>query len=175
MTRATTKMRGPKALLAGAVALAAVAMACESPTPTAEGPDAERETAPTSISEDVESAESADELPPPSEGGEASDRPAFIPYEVPPKLSNPEEVREHLQEAYSEDLREDGVEGRVVLWMYVDAEGQVERVRVQHSSGLDALDEAAKQVGLNMEFKPAMNQDRPTAVWVQQPITFETE
>jgi TonB family protein len=175
MTRATTKWRGPKAALAGAVALAAVAVACESPTPTADGGDVDRETAPTSISEDVASADSADELPPPSQGGEASDRPAFIPYDVPPKISNPGEVREHLQRAYSEDLREDGVEGRVVLWMYVNADGRVEKVRVQDSSGLDALDEAAKRVGLSMEFKPAMNRDQPTAVWVQQPITFEID
>ncbi len=173
MTRAKTKWRGPKAFLAGAVALAAVAVACESPTPTDDGADATE--ASSQMQADVRSAESVDELPPPYKGTEASDRPSFIPYDVPPKLANAGEVQRTLQAAYPEELEQDGTGGKVILWLFVNQEGHVEKVRVQDSSGLESLDEAAKRVGLSMEFQPAMNQDRPTAVWVQQPITFRTK
>lgn len=122
-------------------------------------------------------ANPVEQLPPPpkdaggGEGGE--DRPAFIPYDVPPELKNPGEVQDALKRSYPDHLRKNRIGGRVVLWVYVDEEGRVQKSRVQQSSGYPALDRAAKEVAAEMRFSPAMNRDRKTAVWVQQAIEFE--
>ncbi len=131
------------------------------------------------VSEDVTIAPTTFEtnpvenLPPPPSGGSPSDRPSFIPYDTPPRLQNPAEVQSALQRYYPQSLKNAGVGGRIVLWVYVDENGQVTNSQVKESSGHSALDEAAKRVAAQMEFSPAMNRDKRTAVWVAQPITFE--
>lgn len=120
-----------------------------------------------------------EQLPPPpknARGGQGDqDRPAFIPYDVPPELKNPGEVQDALKRTYPPDLRKNRIGGRVVLWVYVDDEGNVQETRVQQSSGYSALDRAAKEVARQMRFSPAMNRDKKTAVWVQQAIEFEVK
>ena len=112
-------------------------------------------------------------LPPPPESGSPSDRPSFIPYDTPPKLMNQGEVRQLLQRYYPQNLKDAGVGGTVVLWIYVNQQGEVEQAVVKGSSGHPALDEAAKRVARNMQFTPAKNRDKTTDVWVQQQVTFE--
>lgn len=117
-------------------------------------------------------ANPVDQLPPPPATGRAGDRPPFIPYDTPPKLKNPSEIQRLLQRYYPTSLKTAGVGGTVVLWVYVDKDGMVEKSVVQESSGHTALDEAAHRVADAMRFSPAMNRDKVTDVWVQQPITF---
>ncbi|MDX1577720.1 MAG: energy transducer TonB [Gemmatimonadota bacterium] len=112
-------------------------------------------------------------LPPPPSGGSPADRPSFIPYDTPPKLMNQGEVRQLLQRYYPQNLKDAGVGGTVVLWIYVNQQGEVEQAVVKGSSGHPALDEAAKRVARNMQFTPAKNRDKTTDVWVQQQVTFE--
>ena len=59
-----------------------------------------------------------------------------------------------------------------VLWLYIDEDGQVLRTVVAESSGFEQLDEAAQKVASKMEWKPAMNRDKKTAVWLSQAIDF---
>jgi TonB family protein len=133
------------------------------------------------ISEDVTIAPTTFEsnpvenLPPPPKGGDASDRPSFIPYDVPPKLQNPRQVQQALEQFYPRNLKNQGIGGRVILWVFVNEQGEVTQARVQEGSGYAALDEAARKVAAQMEFTPAQNRDKTTAVWVQQPITFEVQ
>lgn len=96
----------------------------------------------------------------------------FIPYDTPPVLRDRDEVARILQREYPSGLRSAGVEGTVELWLYVEADGRVTDAEIRESSGNAALDEAALRVGRRMRFVPARNRDRPTAVWVRQPITF---
>lgn len=112
-------------------------------------------------------------LPPPPKTGSPADRPSFIPYDVAPKLKNAKEIQRLLQRLYPAQLREAGVEGTVVLWIYIDENGEVIRSQVQQSSGYDAMDKAAISTADKMEFSPAMNRDKRTPVWVAQAITFE--
>jgi protein TonB len=100
-------------------------------------------------------------------------RPRFIPYDTPPRLLNPAEIRKLLSRDYPAALREARVEGRVILWIFIDREGEVRKVQVQQSSGYPAMDEVAVGVGHEMEFSPAMNRDKTTPVWVQQAIAFD--
>ena len=59
-----------------------------------------------------------------------------------------------------------------VLWLYIDEDGQVLRTVVAESSGFEQLDEAAQKVASKMEWTPAMNRDKKTAVWLSQAIDF---
>ena len=111
--------------------------------------------------------------PPPSGGGNPSDRPSFIPYDTPPKLLNESDVTRLLQRYYPAHLKEAGVGGRVELWIFVDSAGKVQKSQVKTSSGSVQLDEAAQRVAGEMKFRPAMNRDKTTDVWVSQWITFE--
>ncbi len=109
---------------------------------------------------------------PPPAAERDGDRPAFIPYDVPPRLRNGETVGRLLEREFPESLRRAGIGGRVELWIHVDVEGRVTDVQVRTSSGHPALDAAAARVAREMRFSPALNRDRRTAVWVSQDVTF---
>ncbi len=98
--------------------------------------------------------------------------PRFVPYDTPPRLTNGGVVQAALERLFPRRLKEAGIGGRVELWLYIDQGGRVTRTEVKTSSGSAALDEAARSVGLEMRFSPALNRDRPTAVWVSQWISF---
>lgn len=71
---------------------------------------------------------------------------------------------------YPEIAREAGVEGTVVVRVLVDAEGTVrDRLLLQSVLGLD---EAALAAAATAVFRPALQQDKPVAVWVVLPIEF---
>lgn len=120
-------------------------------------------------------ANPADRLgPPPAVGSTADDRPEFIPYDVAPKLRNRPEVLTLLERRYPRSLKDAGIGGTVLLWLYVDERGRVQETRVAETSGYAALDRAAQEVATEMEFTPAQNRDRVTPVWLSQPIDFTT-
>lgn len=144
------------ALLAGGALL--IAAACGVPAPDAvTGPD-EAETAPAGTVEAGAAAE-----------------PTFTPYTTRPELTDPGDVGDALDAAYPPLLRGAGVGGTTHVWLYIDRTGAVADVRLQRSSGHDALDQAALGVARRaMSFRPARNGDEPVPVWVTFPITFET-
>lgn len=119
---------------------------------------------------DFDAVEPGVPAPPSMEGGEGRVR--FIPYDTPPVLIDREEVARILEREYPARLRSAGVAGTVELWLYVETDGRVTDAEIRASSGNTALDEAALRVGRRMRFEPALNRDRPTAVWVRQPVTF---
>lgn len=163
LTEPLRALRGPRAALAGLVALGAIALACESPAPVEPNASPIADALPTESEAPVPARQLED----------SSQRPSFIPYDKPPSLENRSEIVELLREAYPTDLRADGVTGRVELWLYIDREGRVEKSVVKTSSGVPAFDEAAFEVAAGMRFEPALNRDEPTDVWVSQWITFE--
>ena len=112
-------------------------------------------------------------IPRPAEIEDPEWVPPFIPHDTPPRLINVDEVVRILQERYPLDLREEGIGGVVLLWVFVDETGSPTRLQLRRSSGYDGLDQAAQSVGRRMRFRPALNQDRPVGVWVAQQIRFE--
>ena len=99
-------------------------------------------------------------------------RPALVPHDVAPLLEGRERFRRRLMRAYPDRLRKRGVEGVVELRFFVDAGGEVSRVRVESSSGHAGLDRAARRMADDLDFLPALNRDRPVGVWVSQRICF---
>lgn len=106
-------------------------------------------------------------LPPPR------DRPRCEPFDTPPAQLNPSDVRKWLEWFYPKDLQAKGVGGRVELWLFVDASGDISEYEVKVSSGVEALDRAAVKVGTMLRFTPAKSLGIPTGVWVSQWINFE--
>lgn len=111
--------------------------------------------------------------PPPTATAGRGDRPAFIPYDVPPRLLNRDEVVDALVRYYPRGLRDAGISGRVVLWIYIDERGIVVRSQVHEPSGHVELDRAATRVASEMRFSPAKNRDLVTPVWLAQAIAFD--
>ncbi len=110
----------------------------------------------------------------PREAGEAIQAgPAFTPMTVRPEITNRSEVQQALMREYPPILRDAGIGGQVVVWLFISDEGTVLDSRIAVSSGQATLDAAALRVAAVFRFTPAMNRDRVVQVWIQLPITFQ--
>jgi TonB family protein len=75
---------------------------------------------------------------------------------------------------YPGALLEQGIEGRVLLRLYVDSAGRLlpDSTRVVESSGYPALDSAALAGAPALKFSPALRRGRPVAAPFLQPVHF---
>ena len=111
-----------------------------------------------------------------SDGDEEEDlsaAPAFTPMTVRPEIRNRSEVQAALMNEYPTILRDAGIGGTVIVWMFISEEGEVLNRRVSETSGHVALDQAALEVADVFRFTPALNRERTVPVWIQLPITFQ--
>lgn len=151
------------------------------PPPEAVARPATPTVAQADVSEDVTiapttfEANPAEALPPPpkAQATRPSEQPVFIPREVEPRLRNGEEIRKLLMRFYPPPLRDAGIGGKVVIWLYVSTEGSVVEALVKEPSPYEAFNAAALKVADHMEYVPAANRGNPVAVWVAQRIRFE--
>ena len=74
--------------------------------------------------------------------------------------------------AYPLLSRRIGEQGRVILRVLVDVQGQPARVELRASSGHERLDAAALETVQRWKFVPARQGDQPVAAWVLVPIVF---
>jgi protein TonB len=74
--------------------------------------------------------------------------------------------------AYPSISRRLGEEGRVVLRVFVDADGAPAQVEMRTSSGFPRLDEVALDTVRKWKFVPARQGERAVAAWVLVPISF---
>jgi TonB family protein len=116
-------------------------------------------------------------LPPPPTGSgvNIADQPTFTPYEVRPTLRNTPQFTQALERRYPPMLKDAGIGGQTVLWVYINEQGQVQNTRVVTSSGYEQLDQVAETVMREVaQFTPARNRDQAVPVWIQLPVTFQT-
>lgn len=99
--------------------------------------------------------------------------PSFMPMTLRPEIRNRTGVHGALMREYPVTLRDSGIGGTVVLWLYLSDEGVVLDRRLSRSSGQAQLDEAALRVATTLRFTPAKNGTEPVAVWIEVPITFQ--
>lgn len=163
------------------VAVLVTGAACEMPAPTAVEESVEVISTPQAdVTEDATPAASGpneiETVSQQTEDAQEDDRPVFIPYDTPPRLTNATAVQQVLSNEYPPLLKASGIGGEVIVWFYISEDGDVLQSRVREdppgSSGYDPLDDAALRVADAMTFEPATNRGEPTAVWVQFPITF---
>lgn len=98
--------------------------------------------------------------------------PSVTPFTVAPVLSNEQEVIDALDLHYPANLREMQIGGTVQMYAYVLEDGTVSDVRIDESSGNQAIDDAAIQVSMVLEYTPATLDGQPVPVWINVPITF---
>ncbi|MEM8883044.1 MAG: energy transducer TonB [Planctomycetota bacterium] len=73
---------------------------------------------------------------------------------------------------YPRLARRQGQEGTVRVRIYVNAHGDVERVRLERSSGHRLLDRAALDAARGWWFTPATRNGEPVACEIVQPVVF---
>jgi TonB family protein len=75
---------------------------------------------------------------------------------------------------YPQPLRDQGIEGRVLLRLYADSLGTLvpDSTRVAESSGYPALDSAAVAGSGQLKYSPALRRGRPVAGSFLQPVQF---
>ena len=95
--------------------------------------------------------------------------PAESPADQPPVAINPVTPM-----VYPPALLEQGIEGRVLLRLFVDARGNLvpDSIRLAESSGYPALDSAALRGARELRFSPALRNGRAVAAPFLQPIHF---
>jgi TonB family protein len=91
------------------------------------------------------------------------------PADQPPVAINPVTPM-----VYPPALLEQGIEGRVLLRLFVDAQGRLipDSTRLAESSGYPALDSAALTGARELRFSPALRNGRPVAAPFLQPVHF---
>jgi TonB family protein len=94
-----------------------------------------------------------------TERARAGEGPVFTPMTDRPYLQNPEEVAQAISRHHPPLLRSAGIGGDVLVWMFIDETGVVQRAQVSRSSGYEALDQAALRVAEVMRFTAARNRD----------------
>ncbi len=80
-------------------------------------------------------------------------------------LNNPKPV-------YPASAKRMGMEGKVLLKVFVSREGGVLDIEISRSSGYEILDNAALEAVKNWRFIPARRGESPKDEWVQVPVAF---
>ena len=103
-----------------------------------------------------------DAPPPPPEGP----RVKFIPYDDPPFPLKP------IRPRYPEIAQEAGIEGTVVVQVFVDEKGRVKDTVILKGIPNTGLDEAATDAIRKVRFRPAKQRERAVGVWISIPVNF---
>ena len=103
-----------------------------------------------------------DAPPPPPEGP----RVKFIPYDDPPVPLSP------IRPKYPEIAQEAGIEGTVVVQVFVDDKGRVKDTVILKGIPNTGLDEAATSAIRKVRFRPAKQRERAVGVWISIPVNF---
>ena len=110
--------------------------------------------------------------PPPNVEVDPSEQPVYVDRDIDPRLLNGEELIRLMDRLYPKVLKEAGIGGEVLMWVWVDQEGKPGNAQIHRSCGRTQLDEVALAIAAQMRFEPAMLLDKPVGVWVAQPISF---
>ena len=111
---------------------------------------------------DLDNFEAWDAPPPPPEGP----RVKFIPYDDPPQTLS------RIRPVYPEIAQEAGIEGTVVVQVFVDKKGRVKDTVILKGIPNTGLDEAAISAIRKTRFRPAKQRERPVGVWISIPVNF---
>ena len=103
-----------------------------------------------------------DAPPPPPEGP----RVKFIAYDDPPVPLSP------IRPKYPEIAQEAGIEGTVVVQVFVDDKGRVKETVILKGIPNTGLDEAATEAIRGVRFRPAKQRERAVGVWISIPVNF---
>lgn len=115
---------------------------------------------------------------PPIEAAARQSAPAPATAAAPPVLVSPRFDAAYLQNpppVYPPLARRLGEQGRVLLQVFVTADGVAGTVDLRSTSGSERLDRAALETVRLWRFVPARQGETPVAAWVLVPISFSLE
>ena len=111
---------------------------------------------------DLGSFEAWDAPPPPPSGPQVK----FIPYdERPVPLTK-------IRPKYPEIAQEAGIEGTVIVQVFIDKKGRVKEAMILKGIPNTGLDEAAIAAIRKTRFLPAKQRERAVGVWISIPVNF---
>jgi protein TonB len=131
------------------------------------------------IPEDLTIAESEldfDELPPPPPlppDDSVDDGYVFVAYDSPPEpVGGYASLQKNLK--YPELARLSGMEGKVIVGVLIDTEGNsVKTTILKDSGGRVGFEKAAQEAVMKLKWIPAKQRDKPVKVWASVSVTFQ--
>lgn len=97
---------------------------------------------------------------------------------APPRIELPSSNAAYLNNprpSYPAISRRMGEQGKVVLRVFIDAEGQPQEIEIKQSSGYERLDQQALQAVRRWRFTPGKRNGIAEAMWNIVPINFVLE
>lgn len=104
--------------------------------------------------------------------------PAASPPAIAPKIELPSSNADYLHNPrppYPALSKRLGEQGKVVLRVFIEANGSASQASVLTSSGYDRLDQTALQTVLRWRYVPGKRNGEPEAMWFNIPIQFILE
>ena len=77
-----------------------------------------------------------------------------------------------IRPVYPEIAQEAGIEGTVVVQVFIDKKGRVQDTVILKGIPNTGLDEAAISAIRKTRFRPAKQRERPVGVWISIPVNF---
>ncbi len=98
----------------------------------------------------------------------------FVPYNDPPQpIGGFAAIQENL--VYPDLAQKAGIEGTVTVQARIDENGDVINTRILVPLGNSGCNEAAVAAIKSVKWKPAMQKDKPVAVWITVPVRFRSK
>ncbi len=116
--------------------------------------------------------------PAPAEPVAAAAPPAPPAPSAPPRMEMPSSTADYLNNPrppYPPLSKRLGEQGRVVVRVFIEADGTASRAEVRQSSGFERLDQTAVQTVLRWRYVPGKRAGVPEAMWFNVPISFVLE
>ncbi|QBP76507.1 energy transducer TonB [Herbaspirillum huttiense] len=124
-------------------------------------------------SADTSSAPSAPAAPASAPEAAAAPVTPAAPMIRPPVITSGVQYLTAPQPVYPAAARRRGDEGEVLLRVLINAQGGVEQIALERSSGIASLDQAAREAVQRARFQPYVEQGRALPAYVVVPIKFQ--
>ena len=112
------------------------------------------------------------EVPPVPSDASVMETPQYVHHTTRPELANRWQVKKTLQDEYPAALRDEGIGGTTVAYLFVNTDGTVSEAIVKASSGHPTLDWAALKAAKSAQFLPASNEGIPVGIWIEMEMPF---
>lgn len=109
---------------------------------------------------------SRDTLNPLAKSIDAKEPVRFVPYDDPPR------PRSAIRPKYPQYAKEKGIEGTVIVQVFVNKKGRVTETTILNGFPNSGLDEAAIKAIRKTRFRPAKQRGESVGVWISIPINF---
>jgi len=98
--------------------------------------------------------------------------PAPLPKAINPLPLIPPTILSKVMPIYPQTALEKGMEGIVILSVYVGLNGQPQKIETKISSGISELNDSASTAVAQWKFSPAAQSGQAIASWFEVPVRF---